>query len=54
VKISDLGLTIKLRNKPLKHLAGTGGYWAPEIVMKEGTYKVGLIIINNSYPRYCR
>jgi len=40
VKISDLGLTIKLRNKPLKHLAGTGGYWAPEIVMKEGTYKV--------------
>jgi serine/threonine protein kinase len=40
VKISDLGLTIKLRkNKVLKHLAGTAGYWAPEIVMKTGTYK---------------
>jgi len=24
----------------LKHLAGTAGYWAPEIVMKTGTYKV--------------
>jgi serine/threonine protein kinase len=41
VKISDLGLAIKLRpNKVLKHLAGTAGYWAPEIVMKTGTYKV--------------
>jgi len=41
VKISDLGLTIKLRkNKVLKHLAGTAGYWAPEIVKKAGTYKV--------------
>jgi hypothetical protein len=37
VKISDLGLTIKLRkNKILKHLAGTAGYWAPEIVAKQG------------------
>jgi serine/threonine protein kinase len=40
VKISDLGLTIKLRkNKTLKHLAGTAGYWAPEIVQKSGTHK---------------
>jgi len=39
IKISDLGLTIKLRkNKTLKHLAGTAGYWAPEIVCKTGTY----------------
>lgn len=39
-KISDLGLTIKLRkNKTLKHLAGTPGYMAPEIVQKSGTYK---------------
>jgi len=41
VKISDLGLAIKLRkNKILKHLAGTAGYWAPEIVTKSGTFKV--------------
>jgi len=41
LKISDLGLAIKLRpDKVLKHLAGTAGYWAPEIVMKTGTYKV--------------
>jgi len=40
-KISDLGLTIKLRkNKILKHLAGTAGYWAPEILTKTGTWKV--------------
>mmetsp|Transcript_37187 Transcript_37187/g.73056 ORF Transcript_37187/g.73056 Transcript_37187/m.73056 type:complete len:607 (+) Transcript_37187:51-1871(+) len=39
VKISDLGLTIKLRkNKTLKHLAGTAGYWAPEVVSRTGTY----------------
>lgn len=37
--ISDLGLCVKLRKKPLKHLAGTAGYWAPEIVKKEGTFK---------------
>jgi len=41
VKISYLGIAIKLRpNKVLKHLAGTAGYWAPEIVMKTGTFKV--------------
>eukprot|EP00457_Paulinella_chromatophora_P002255 gb/GEZN01002259.1/.p1 GENE.gb/GEZN01002259.1/~~gb/GEZN01002259.1/.p1 ORF type:complete len:710 (+),score=92.44 gb/GEZN01002259.1/:69-2198(+) len=41
LKISDLGLAIKLRpNKILKHLAGTAGYWAPEIIMKTGTLKV--------------
>lgn len=40
VVISDLGLTIKLRkNKVLKHLAGTAGYWSPEVVSKSGTYK---------------
>jgi serine/threonine protein kinase len=39
-KISDLGLAIKLKkNKTLKHLAGTPGYWAPEIMQKTGTYK---------------
>jgi len=40
-KISDLGLAVKLRpDKVLKHLAGTAGYWAPEVVMKTGTFKV--------------
>jgi len=40
VKISDLGLATKLRkNKVLKHLAGTAGYWAPEVVSKAGTFK---------------
>jgi len=40
VKISDLGLATKLKkNKILKHLAGTAGYWAPEIVSKAGTFK---------------
>ena len=39
-KISDLGLAVKLRpDKLLKHLAGTAGYWAPEIIAKSGTYK---------------
>jgi beta-adrenergic-receptor kinase len=40
VIISDLGLTIKIRpDKPCRHLAGTAGYWAPEIISKKGTYK---------------
>lgn len=40
-KISDLGLAVKLvKNKVVKHLAGTPGYFAPEIVQKSGTYKV--------------
>eukprot|EP00457_Paulinella_chromatophora_P002256 gb/GEZN01002260.1/.p1 GENE.gb/GEZN01002260.1/~~gb/GEZN01002260.1/.p1 ORF type:complete len:612 (+),score=103.17 gb/GEZN01002260.1/:329-2164(+) len=40
VKISDLGLALKLQeNKILKQLAGTAGYWAPEILSKTGTYK---------------
>jgi len=40
VVISDLGLTIKLRrHKLLKHLAGTVGYWSPEVLSKAGTYK---------------
>eukprot|EP00457_Paulinella_chromatophora_P003354 gb/GEZN01003361.1/.p1 GENE.gb/GEZN01003361.1/~~gb/GEZN01003361.1/.p1 ORF type:complete len:590 (+),score=104.73 gb/GEZN01003361.1/:319-2088(+) len=39
VKISDLGLALKLqKNKILKQLAGTAGYWAPEILSKTGTY----------------
>lgn len=39
VKISDLGLAVKLRpDKLMKHLAGTAGYWAPEIISKTGTY----------------
>lgn len=38
--ISDLGLTVHLKkNKLIKHLAGTAGYWAPEILQKAGTYK---------------
>mmetsp|Transcript_12101 Transcript_12101/g.23121 ORF Transcript_12101/g.23121 Transcript_12101/m.23121 type:complete len:547 (+) Transcript_12101:109-1749(+) len=38
--ISDLGLAIKLREGvPCKHLAGTAGYWAPEVVSKEDTFK---------------
>jgi len=41
VKISDLGLAVQLRpDKLIKHLAGTAGYWAPEVIMKTGTYKV--------------
>ena len=41
VRISDMGLSVKLRpGKVLRHLAGTAGYWAPEIVAKTGTYKV--------------
>jgi len=41
VKISDLGLAVQLRSdKVIKHLAGTAGYWAPEVIMKTGTYKV--------------
>jgi serine/threonine protein kinase len=41
VKISDLGLAVQLRSdKIIKHLAGTAGYWAPEVIMKTGTYKV--------------
>jgi G protein-coupled receptor kinase len=41
VVVSDLGLCIQLReDKLIKHLAGTAGYWAPEIVSKQGTYKV--------------
>jgi len=40
-KISDLGLTVQLRpGKDIKHLAGTAGYWAPEIISRRGTYKV--------------
>jgi len=41
VVVSDLGLCIQLRkDKLIKHLAGTAGYWAPEILSKQGTYKV--------------
>jgi G protein-coupled receptor kinase len=37
-KISDLGLAVKIREgKSLRHVAGTGGYWAPEIISKSGT-----------------
>eukprot|EP00466_Bigelowiella_natans_P014728 jgi/Bigna1/85390/estExt_fgenesh1_pg.C_30416 len=42
VKISDLGLAVKLpksKDKVLKHLAGTPGYWAPELLAKVGTFK---------------
>ncbi len=42
VKISDLGLAVKLpkdKTKILKHLAGTPGYWAPELLAKVGTFK---------------
>jgi len=40
VVISDLGLAIKLRKDKLNtSIAGTPGYWAPEIVAKTGTYK---------------
>lgn len=40
VVISDLGLAIKLREDKLNtSIAGTPGYWAPEIVAKTGTYK---------------
>lgn len=42
VKISDLGLAVKLpksKDKLLKHLAGTPGYWAPELLAKVGTFK---------------
>jgi serine/threonine protein kinase len=32
VKISDLGLTVKLHpDIPLRHCAGTAGYWSPEV-----------------------
>eukprot|EP00954_Amorphochlora_amoebiformis_P024342 1365757-Amorphochlora_amoeboformis.AAC.1 len=39
-KISDLGLVVKLPKPPkiLKHVAGTPGYWPPEIVARTGTY----------------
>lgn len=41
VVLSDLGLCIKLRKgKVLKHLAGTCGYWSPEVLQKAGTFKV--------------
>ena len=37
-KISDLGLSLKLPKEGiLRHVAGTAGYWAPEIVSKLGT-----------------
>mmetsp|Transcript_9190 Transcript_9190/g.22570 ORF Transcript_9190/g.22570 Transcript_9190/m.22570 type:complete len:584 (-) Transcript_9190:171-1922(-) len=40
-KISDLGLVVKLPKLPkvLKHVAGTPGYWAPEIVSRTGTFR---------------
>mmetsp|Transcript_16700 Transcript_16700/g.41130 ORF Transcript_16700/g.41130 Transcript_16700/m.41130 type:complete len:770 (-) Transcript_16700:112-2421(-) len=39
-KISDLGLVVRLPKLPkvLKHVAGTPGYWAPEICSRSGTY----------------
>lgn len=38
-KISDLGLTIEVYDgTQCKHLAGTAGYWGPEIVSKTGTF----------------
>uniref|UniRef100_A0A7S3YHI2 Protein kinase domain-containing protein n=1 Tax=Lotharella globosa TaxID=91324 RepID=A0A7S3YHI2_9EUKA len=39
-KISDLGLVVRLPKPPkvLKHVAGTPGYWPPEIVARTGTY----------------
>mmetsp|Transcript_41154 Transcript_41154/g.66183 ORF Transcript_41154/g.66183 Transcript_41154/m.66183 type:complete len:570 (-) Transcript_41154:37-1746(-) len=41
-KISDLGLVVKLPKPPkvLKHVAGTPGYWPPEICGRTGTYPV--------------
>lgn len=40
VKISDLGLCIQLENnEPYKHVAGTPGYWAPEVLAKKGSCK---------------
>jgi serine/threonine protein kinase len=40
VKISDLGLTVKYcAEKLIRSVAGTSGYWAPEVVSKKGTYK---------------
>jgi hypothetical protein len=41
VKISDMGLTIQLKpGKAIKHLAGTAGYWAPEILSRHTLTKV--------------
>jgi len=38
VKISDLGLTVKLPvGQLLRHVAGTAGYWAPEVVSRTAT-----------------
>jgi len=41
-KISDLGLVVKLPKLPrvLKHVAGTPGYWPPEICGRTGTFYV--------------
>lgn len=42
-KISDLGLAVEREHKEqkvLRHLAGTPGYWAPEIMCKIGTFAV--------------
>uniref|UniRef100_A0A0A9WTB7 G protein-coupled receptor kinase 6 n=1 Tax=Lygus hesperus TaxID=30085 RepID=A0A0A9WTB7_LYGHE len=39
-KISDLGLAIHIHpDRVLRHIAGTAGYWAPEILQRVGTYK---------------
>jgi serine/threonine protein kinase len=39
-KISDLGLSLRLpkSGSVLRHVAGTAGYWAPEVVSKSGTF----------------
>ncbi len=40
VKISDLGLCVRLKpDSGIRQVAGTSGYWAPEIMGKKGTYK---------------
>lgn len=37
VRISDFGLVVKYAGKPIRHCAGTAGYWAPEVVSKKET-----------------
>lgn len=38
-KLSDVGLAVELKQfSPLRSLAGTRGYWAPEVMCKTGTY----------------
>ena len=35
VRISDMGLTADITSGPIKHKAGTCGYWSPETINKE-------------------